>query len=118
MSSIAEAGLVVLTAETNHFPFTRLMAKSWLIRAALVFAGSTAMGLIFMFPLWSEGMGWKQDLAQWWAWGLLLPLIVAIDQRLPYSGRQLGRRATAHVVAGIFVTALYVYIFHVLRVAM
>jgi len=74
------------------------------------------MGLIFMFPLWSEGMGWKQDLAQWWGWGLVMPLILAVDHRLPYSARQLGRRAAAHGVASIFVTAVYVYVFFVLRV--
>jgi two-component sensor histidine kinase len=76
------------------------------------------MGLLFMFPLWSEGMGWKQDLAQWWAWGLLVPVITAIDRRLPYSGRQIGRRAAAHAFVSLFVTALYVYLFHFLRVVM
>jgi len=93
-----------------------MLARSWLLRAALVFAGSTALGLIFMFPMWS--MGWQEDLAQWWAWGLLVPVIVAIDLRLPYSARQIGRRAAAHGVASIFVTALYVYVFHVLRIVL
>jgi two-component system LytT family sensor kinase len=116
MSSIADPAQVAVNEETHRFPFTRLMAKSWLIRAAVVFAGSTVVGLIFMFPMWS--MGWRQDLSQWWGWGLLVPLIVAIDQRLPYSDRQLGRRAAAHVMACVFVTALYVYIFHFLRVVM
>ena len=118
MSSIADTGRMAVTEETQHKGFRNLLARWWLLRASLVFAGSTAMGLIFMFPLWSEGMGWKQDLAQWWAWGLLVPLIVAIDHRLPYSARQIGRRAAAHGVASIFVTALYVYVFHVLRVIM
>jgi two-component system, LytTR family, sensor kinase len=118
MSSIAEVGQVAVGEEMQRVGFRRLMARSWLLRVALVFAASTAMGLIFMFPLWSEGMGWKQDLAQWWGWGLLVPLIVAIDRSLPYSGRQLGRRAAAHAVASLFVTALYVYVFHVLRVVM
>src|SRR5215475_9524899 len=116
MSSIADVGQVGVTEEGHRSPFRRLMASSWIVRAAIVFAGSTAMGLLFMFPLWSEGMGWKQDLAQWWGWGLVVPLIVAIDRRLPYSERQIGRRAAAHAVAGVFVTALYVYLFHFLRV--
>ena len=118
MSSIADVGRVAAIEEAHRSPFRRLIAGSWVVRAAMVFAGSTAMGLIFMFPLWSEGMGWKQDLAQWWAWGLLVPVIVAIDRRLPYSGRQLGRRAGVHAVSGLFVTALYVYVFHFLRVVM
>ena len=116
MSSIADVGPVAAMEETHRAGFTRLLARSWVLRALMVFAASTAMGLIFMFPLWSEGMGWKQDLAQWWAWGVLVPVIAAIDRRLPYSGRQIGRRAAAHVVASIFITALYVYVFHFLRV--
>ncbi len=114
MSSIADAGQVAVNEQTQRGGFKNLLARSWILRAALVFAASTAVGLIFMFPEWS--MGWKQDLAQWWAWGLLVPVIVAIDRRLPYSARQLGRRAAAHVVASVFVTAFYVYVFHVLRV--
>ena len=118
MSSIADAGRVAVAEEAHRSTFRRLMANSWIVRAALVFAASTAMGLIFMFPMWSEGMGWKEDLAQWWAWGLLVPVIVAIDRRLPYSGRQLGRRAAAHAASGLIVTAVYVYVFHVIRVVM
>ena len=118
MSSIADVGQVAATEEAHRAPFRRWVADSWLLRAALVFAGSTAVALIFMFPLWSEGMGWQQELPQWWGWGLVLPLIAAIDRRLPYSARQLGRRAAAHAVASIFVTALYVWVFFVLRVVL
>jgi two-component system LytT family sensor kinase len=116
MSTVADAGPVAINEETHRAPFTRLLARSWVARAFLVFAASTALGLIFMFPLWSEGMGWKQDLAQWWGWGLLVPVIVAIDGRLPYSGRQIGRRAAAHAVASLFITALYIYVFTFLRI--
>jgi hypothetical protein len=116
MSTVANAGPVAINEETHRAPFTRLLARSWVARAFLVFAASTALGLIFMFPLWSEGMGWKQDLAQWWGWGLLVPVIVAIDGRLPYSGRQIGRRAAAHAVASLFITALYIYVFTFLRI--
>ncbi len=116
MSSIANAAQLEVAELTHRTTFRRWMANSWILRAAIVFAGSTAMGMIFMFPLWSEGMAWKQDLAQWWGWGLLVPVIVAIDRRVPYSERQIGRRAAAHAVVGVFVTALYVYVFHFLRV--
>jgi hypothetical protein len=116
MSSIAPVGKVAITEETHRAGFTRLLARSWILRVVLIFAASTAMGLIFMFPLWSEGMGWKTDLAQWWGWGVLVPVIAAIDRLLPYSGRQIGRRVAAHAVASLFVTALYVYVFHFLRV--
>lgn len=118
MSSIADVGRVAVTEKTHRAGFTRLLARSWILRAVMVFAASTAVALIFMFPLWNEGMGWKENLAQWWGWGLLVPLIVAIDHRLPYSGRQIGRRTAAHAAAGLLVTAIYVYVFHVLRVVM
>jgi len=116
MSSIADVGQVSATEESQRAPFRRLAAQSWVMRAFLVFAGSTTLGLVFMFPMWS--MGWKQELTQWWGWGLVAPVIVAIDRRLPYSARQPGRRALAHLVACPFVTALYVYVFHLLRVVM
>jgi len=119
MSSVADVGQVAVAEETHRAPFTRLLARSWVARAFMVFAASTTLGLIFMFPMWSmSSMAWKQDLAEWWGWGLMVPLIVAIDRRLPYSGRELGRRATAHGVACLLVTAIYVYVFFVLRVAM
>ena len=119
MSSAVDVGQVAITEETHRAPFTRLLARSWVARALMVFAASTTLGLIFMFPMWSmSAMAWKQDLAEWWGWGIMVPLIVAIDRRMPYSGRQLGRRAAAHGVACPLVTALYVYVFFVLRVAM
>lgn len=118
MSSVADVGQVAVTEGAQRPGFTRLLRQSWILRALSVFAASTAVALVFMFPLLNEGMGWKENMAQWWGWGLLVPLIVAIDHRLPYSGRELGRRVGAHAVAGLLVTALYVYVFHILRVAM
>jgi two-component system LytT family sensor kinase len=119
MSSVADVGQVAITEETHRAPFTRLLARFWVARAFMVFAASTTLALVFMFPMWSMSpMAWKEDLAEWWGWGLMVPLIVAIDHRLPYSGRELGRRAGAHGVACLLVTALYVYVFFVLRVSM
>src|SRR5215469_5227630 len=118
MSSMADAGRLAVGEEIHRGGFTRLLARSWVLRAVLVFAASTGIGLLFMFPLFSEGMAWKQDLAQWWGWGLLVPVIVAIDHRLPYSGRQLGRRVGVLAAAGVLVTAVYVYVFHILRIVM
>ncbi len=117
MSSLADIGQVVVTEETRQAPFTRLLAKSWVVRAALVGVGSSAMGLVFAIPMLNMGMGWKQPLAQWWAWGLVAPLILVVDSRLPYPGRQLGRRAAAHGVASVFFTAVYIYLYFALRVA-
>ena len=55
------------------------------------------------------------SLTQWWAWGLIAPLVVAADKRLPFSDRQLARRLGAHVVLSLAFTVLYVYVTAALR---
>src|SRR5579863_4682721 len=117
MSSLADIRQIVVTEETTQASFTRLLAKSWVVRVVLVVVGSSAMGLVFAIPMLNMGMGWKQPLAQWWAWGLVAPLILVVDSRLPYPGRQLGRRAAAHGVASVFFTAVYIYLFFAVRIA-
>lgn len=116
VSSIAEAGRIAVVEDTARSPFARAWARSMLMRAAAVIVGSTALGLMFMFPMWS--MGWKQDLSLWWAWGLLVPLIVMVDRRLPYTGRQFGRRAIAQAVATPVFTVIYVHVLFALRIAL
>ena len=58
------------------------------------------------------------SLTQWWAWGLIAPLVVAADRRLPFSDRQLARRLAAHVLLSLIFTILYVYVVAALRAAM
>jgi sensor histidine kinase YesM len=60
----------------------------------------------------------RQSLAQWWAWGLMTPLIVMADRRLPYAGREFGRRAAAHLAGGLVFTSIYIFVFYVLRAAL
>jgi hypothetical protein len=88
-------------------------------QALLVILVSTLVGLLFSLSMAAD-YGWKrstqQSLAQFWAWGLLMPLILGLDRRLPFNSRQLGRRAVAHLFAGLLVTAGYIYVFFVLRV--
>jgi two-component system, LytTR family, sensor kinase len=74
------------------------------------------MGLIFALPMWAE-MGWKQAMAQWWAWGLMAPLIFWADRMMPFTGRQFGRRAVAHIPGSIVFTSLYIYVFFAVRAA-
>jgi signal transduction histidine kinase len=83
----------------------------------MVFIVSSAIGFLFALPEWNMGMGWKQPLALWWAWGLVTPLILVVDRRLPYAGRQLGRRVAAHGVASLIFTTISIYLFFALRVA-
>jgi two-component sensor histidine kinase len=82
-----------------------------------VVVGSTIIGVLFALPELNMGMGWKQPLAQWWAWGLVAPVILLVDRQLPYSGRQIGRRAAAHAAASVVFTAAYIYVFFAVRVA-
>jgi two-component sensor histidine kinase len=117
MATIIEAGKSVAIEQQPPLPLARAVARSWPVRFALVLLCSTVMGLIFALPMWAE-MGWKQALAQWWAWGLMAPLIFWADRALPFSGRQFGSRAVAHIPASIVFTALYIYVFFVLRAVM
>lgn len=60
----------------------------------------------------STGAWWfvlRSSLAQWWAWGLLVPLIVAIDRRLPIAVNSLGTRLGVHIAIGLPTTLVYSY---------
>lgn len=117
MATLVESGKIVAVERPARLPFARALARSWPVRTALVLLGSTVVGLIFALPMWAE-MGWKQALAQWWAWGLMVPLIFWADRALPFTGRQFGPRAVAHIPGSILFTALYLYVFFILRAAM
>jgi two-component system, LytTR family, sensor kinase len=88
------------------------------VRLLLAAAGWTAVGVIFALPSLSTG-GWHDEsrmyLAQWWAWGLLTPLVMAIDRRLPFSGKQLGRRVGVHLGLSLVFTEAYFYLFTFMR---
>jgi two-component system, LytTR family, sensor kinase len=63
------------------------------------------------------GRGWRQSilgsLGQWWSWGLVALLIVAVDRRLPFADKQLGRRIATHLLVSLPVTVVYVYVYGV-----
>ena len=86
----------------------------------LLALGLTMLGAFFSLSMVPD-MGWvkalEQGLSQFWAWGLLVPLIVAIDRRLPFGAKQIGRRMGAHLAACLVVTALYMYVFFALEAA-
>jgi len=117
MSSVADVGQIVGAKGTDRARFARLVAKRWLLGAVLVVVGSSTLGLVFALPMVNMGMGWKQPLAQWWAWGIVAPFILLADRHLPFSGREFGRRAAAHGVASLVFTAVYIHVFFALRVA-
>jgi len=93
----------------------------WFFRALLAAIGWTALGCIFALPsLYTNG--WHDELriylAQYWAWGLITPGIMALDRRLPFSGKELGKRVLAHLAASLVFTEVYFYIFTAMRAAL
>jgi two-component system, LytTR family, sensor kinase len=89
--------------------------RKWLQRGVLAAVVWTAIGLVFALPGLAAGRGWHRpllgSLAQWWSWGLLAPVIVAVDQWLPFSSKHLLRRVVAHLVLSPVFTAAYIYLF-------
>ncbi len=72
----------------------------------------TVIGLLFALPGISSA-GWRQTLPgtlrQWWAWGLITPLIFWADAQLPFKEKQLGMRILAHLLVSVVLTILYFY---------
>ena len=87
---------------------------SWPQRIALAICFWTGIALIFVLPQLSPGSNWRMALlsalSQWWSWGLLAPLITAVDMRLPFTSKQLARRIFAHVALGPIFAVVYVYL--------
>jgi two-component system, LytTR family, sensor kinase len=78
------------------------------------------LGVFFALPGLSSphsGQTLLGSLAQWWSWGLITPLIFWTDGTLPFKEQQLGMRVLAHLVASIFLTVLYFYLFVGMRAA-
>jgi two-component sensor histidine kinase len=119
LASIAQTGEWVNAAEVNtRATWIGKLAKRWWGRVLIAAVGWTAVAVLFSLPSLSTG-GFNQELrmyfAQWWAWGLGTPLIIELDRRLPFSGRQLGMRVTAHLAASPIFTLLCFYLFTALR---
>ena len=74
----------------------------------------TCVGVVFALPSMAGGADWRapliQALTHWWAWGLLAPLAIAADRRLPFTSAQTAARLAAHLVLGVVFSALQVYV--------
>jgi signal transduction histidine kinase len=97
------------------------LAARWWGRLSMAAVGWTAIAVMFSLPYLMTG-GFDKELktyfAQFWAWGLVTPLIVALDRRLPFSGKQLGMRVIAHLAASPILTLVGFYVMVLLRVAL
>jgi two-component system LytT family sensor kinase len=83
-------------------------------RVLLAALAWTVLGFLFALPSLSSGH-WQRallgSLGQWWSWGLVTPLILWADKRLPFSSKQLPQRMLAHLLPSFIFTSLYIYIF-------
>jgi two-component system, LytTR family, sensor kinase len=94
------------------------LPRSGIGRGLLLAVFWTAVGVAFALPNLREGergVNLAFSLTQWWAWGLVAPLIAAADRRLPFPDRQLARRLLAHVALSVVFTVLFVYVSASLR---
>lgn len=77
------------------------------------FAAWTMVGVVFAMPRFASAAPWwavlRSSLADWWAWGLLVPVIVAIDRRLPIAVNSLGTRLVVHIAIALPITLIYSY---------
>jgi two-component system LytT family sensor kinase len=102
-------------------PKTTLLGRvcsRWWGLALLGAVVSTGAGVLFALPVFGTSH-WHEELriylAQFWSWALLTPAIVLLDRRLPYAGKALGKRLTAHILASLFFTEIYFYVFTTIR---
>jgi two-component system LytT family sensor kinase len=91
------------------------------LRLALVsLLAWTAVGVVFAVPRFASNAAWwfvlRASLAEWWAWGLLVPAIVAVDRHLPIAVNSLGKRLAVHIVIGIPTTLVFSYVAALLQV--
>jgi len=100
------------TVENSAYPKMRLAFISLL--------AWTAVGVVFAVPRFASGAAWwfvlRASLADWWAWGLMVPVIVAVDRRLPIAVNSLGTRLAVHIAIGIPTTLVYSYVAALLQV--
>jgi two-component sensor histidine kinase len=89
------------------------LTQSWVGRCVLAVIFWTVLSVFFSLPALAAGKGLQsmRGVFAWcWSWGLVAPFILAFDRRLPFSGKQIARRIAAHLLGGLFFTAVYHYV--------
>jgi two-component system, LytTR family, sensor kinase len=81
----------------------------------------TILGCVFALPDLTAGAHRRHalllSLTLWWSWGMVTPLILWVDRKLPVSSKQFARRVIAHLLPSLLVTSVYVYLLGALRAA-
>jgi signal transduction histidine kinase len=89
------------------------LTKNWVCRSVLAVLFWTLLSLFFSLPNLAMGKGlisMRGAFAWWWSWGLLTPFILAVDRRLPFSGKQIARRILALLLFSLLFTVAYRYV--------
>jgi two-component system, LytTR family, sensor kinase len=99
-----------------------LPVADWTRLIAVGACVSTAIGLVFALPHLGDVTTRRENLlsslAEWWSWGLLTPVIVACDQRLPLPQRGLKEWLVPRILLGLLVTFVYVNLYAAMKAAM
>ena len=109
-----------ISAREERVPTTWIgrLVNRWWARVLVAAAGWTIVGWIFalptlMSPNYNQSL--RMYLTEFWAWGLVTPLIIRLDRRLPFAGKEVGKRISAHLIASAVFTLIYFYIFTTMR---
>jgi len=106
----------------NHVQPMENGAYSRVRFALIALLAWTAIGVVFAVPRFASNAAWwfvlRTSLADWWAWGLLVPAIIAVDRRLPIAVNNLRTRLAVHIAIGIPSTLAYSYVAALLQVIM
>jgi two-component system LytT family sensor kinase len=122
VASSAQTGEWITSTPTHEGSTWIGRLTKWRVARVLLAALAwTLVGWIFALPsLWKSG--WNEELhsslAEWWAWGVMTPLIMAFDRWLPFSGKELERRVLAHLGMSLIFTEVYFYVMTAMRAAM
>jgi two-component system LytT family sensor kinase len=98
------------------------MMKSTFKFSVVSFAFWTSVAVIFALPQLGQNLDLRRvftsALAQWWAWGILTPGILAVDRALPFAVQRIVPRLLTLFAVGPFVAILYGYVHAILKAAL
>jgi len=102
-----------------------MAGKQWMksrpARVAVAALAWTILGCLFALPDLSSDTDKRHalllSLTLWWSWGVVTPLILWVDRKIPVSRKQLARRVLAHLLPSLLVTSVYVYLLGAVRAA-
>jgi two-component system LytT family sensor kinase len=91
-------------------------ALRWLVVSAFFW---TAIAVVFALPHLGQNSNLHRvlmsALAQWWSWGILVPVILAVDHLLPFPVQRILPRSIALLAVGPLMTIVYSYLAATMR---